>query len=137
MGRGGMGIVYRARQIALNRVVALKMLRDGLATNAGDRARFRSEAEAISRLRHPNIVQIYEVGECHSQPFLALEFIDGGALDQFIAGQPLPPRLASSLVETLARAVHYAHIQGVVHRDLKSANVLLANGRHETAGARP
>lgn len=125
IGRGGMGIVYRARQIGLNRVVALKMLRDGLSANPGDRARFRAEASAVSRLRHPNIVQIYEIGEHEGQPFLALEYIDGGPLNLRLAGQPLPPAHAASLIETLARAVHYAHSQGVVHRDLKPANVLL------------
>lgn len=125
IGRGGMGVVYRARQIGLDRLVALKMLRDVLTATPGDRARFRAEAGAVSRLRHPNIVQIYEVGDLNGQPFLALEYIDGGGLNQHLAGQPLPPGQAAALVETLARAIHFAHTQGIVHRDLKPANVLL------------
>jgi serine/threonine protein kinase len=125
LGRGGMGIVYRARQVRLNRLVALKMILAGEQAAEADLARFRSEAEAVARLQHPNIVQVYEVGEHHGRPYLALEFCGGGSLEQKLAGTPLPPAEAARLLETLARAVDAAHRADVVHRDLKPANVLL------------
>src|SRR5262249_30218208 len=87
--------------------------------------RFRTEAEAVARLQHPNIVQVYEVGEVESYPFLALEYVDGGSLKQSLSGTALPPKESAEFVETLARAVHFAHQPGVIHRDLKPANVLL------------
>jgi WD40 repeat protein len=126
LGRGGMGVVYQARHIKLNRVVALKMVLAGGHAGEADLARFKAEAEAVARLQHPNIVQIFEVGECGGLPFLALEFCGGGNLDAKLTGTPLPPKEAASLVETLGRAVQAAHEKGVVHRDLKPANVLLA-----------
>jgi WD40 repeat protein/serine/threonine protein kinase len=125
LGQGGMGVVYLARQVALDRPVALKMIRTGAHAGEAERARFRTEAEAVARLRHENIVQIYEVGEHDGRPFLALEHVDGGSLADRLGGTPQPPDLAAGLVEALARAVHYAHQRGVVHRDLKPANVLL------------
>jgi tRNA A-37 threonylcarbamoyl transferase component Bud32 len=125
LGRGGMGVVYKSRQVKLNRVVALKMILAGAYAGPEELARFRAEAEAIARLQHPNIVQIYEVGENGGRPFFALEFVEGGSLDTKLAGGPLPPREAAGLVEVLARAVHAAHRRGIVHRDLKPANVLL------------
>jgi WD40 repeat protein/tRNA A-37 threonylcarbamoyl transferase component Bud32 len=127
LGRGGMGVVYKARQARLNRVVALKMI---LAGDAGpeELARFRAEAEAIARLQHPHVVQIHEVGEHQGLPYLALEFCPGGSLARKLNGTPLPPREAAALVETLANAMRAAHEKGVVHRDLKPANVLLAEG---------
>jgi WD40 repeat protein/tRNA A-37 threonylcarbamoyl transferase component Bud32 len=126
LGRGGMGVVYKARHVKLGRLVALKMIL--VAEHAGpeERARFQTEAEAVARLQHPNIVQIYEVGEQDGRPFFSLEFCAGGSLEQKLAGTPLPPKEAARLAETLARAMHAAHEAGVVHRDLKPANVLLA-----------
>jgi tetratricopeptide (TPR) repeat protein len=129
LGRGGMGVVYKARQVALGRVVALKMIRADLGAGEEERARFRIEAEAAARLQHPNIVQVYEVGGLEGVPYIALEFVGGGSLADHLNGTPLPPRQAAALVETLARAVHHAHERGVVHRDLKPANILLAVAR--------
>jgi serine/threonine protein kinase len=126
LGRGGMGVVYQARQTKLGRVVALKMILSGAHASADDLARFRTEVEAIARLQHPNIVQIFEVGEQEGKPFFSLEFCAGGSLERKLGGTPLPPRKAARLVETPARAMHAAHQKGVVHRDLKPANVLLA-----------
>jgi serine/threonine protein kinase len=125
LGRGGMGVVYKARQVSFNRIVALKLILAVEHAGPQELARFRAEAEAMTRLRHPNIVQVYEVGEQEGHPFLALELVDGGSMAQKLAGRPQPPRLAAQLVETLARAMHCAHQQGIVHRDLKLANVLL------------
>jgi serine/threonine-protein kinase len=125
LGRGGMGVVYKARQSRLDRLVALKMILAGAHAGPDDLVRFRSEAEAVAKLQHPNVVQIYEVGEAGGRPYLSLEFIGGGSLAQKLNGTPLPAPQASVLVETLARAVHLAHLRGVIHRDLKPANVLL------------
>jgi serine/threonine protein kinase len=125
LGRGGMGVVYKAWQHRLSRLVALKVLRGGSLADAMERERFRTEAEAAARLQHSNIIQIYEVGECAGQPYVALEFVDGGSLAQKFAGAPLPPQHAATLLETLARAMHYAHQRGVVHRDLTPSNVLM------------
>jgi serine/threonine protein kinase len=125
LGRGGMGVVYKARHLALGRTVALKMILSGVRAGAADLARFRTEAEAIARLQHPNIVQIHEIGEHDGLPFFSLEFCGGGSLEAKLNGTPLPVREAAVLVETLARAMHAAHEKGVIHRDLKPANVLL------------
>jgi hypothetical protein len=125
LGRGGMGVVYRARHLALKRIVALKMLAAG-HPHPDERSRFRAEAEAVARLQHPNIVQIHEVGEADGRPFFALEYVAGGSLAERLAGQPLPPRDAARLVAALAEAMHLAHSHNLVHRDLKPANVLLA-----------
>jgi hypothetical protein len=125
LGRGGMGVVYRARQVRLNRVVALKMVLAGGHAGAEDLTRFRTEAEAVARLQHPNVVQIHEIGECGGLPFFSLEYVPGGSLAARLDGTPWPPTPAARLVATLARAVHAAHEAGVVHRDLKPANVLL------------
>lgn len=123
LGRGGMGIVYLALQPSLKRHVALKMVLSAEAGSA-ERSRFFSEAEAVARLRHANIVQIHEIGEHEGRPYFTLEYVEGGSLARHLGGEPQPARLSAELVETLARAVHYAHSQGVVHRDLKPANIL-------------
>jgi WD40 repeat protein len=127
LGRGGMGVVYRARQVGLNRPVALKMILAGGHASAGELARFRTEAEAIAQLQHPNIVQVHEVGEQNGLPYFSLEFCDGGSLATRLDGTPWEPPRAAALVETLARAMQAAHARQIVHRDLKPANVLLAD----------
>jgi serine/threonine-protein kinase len=120
-----MGVVYLALQCSVKRPVALKMILMGLHADPAVRVRFRTEAEAVARLQHPNIVQIYELGEKDGRPFLSLEYIDGCSLLQKVAGTPQPEQEAARLVETLARAVHYSHQRGILHRDLKPSNVLL------------
>ena len=127
LGRGGMGVVYKARQRGLNRWVALKMVLAGAHAGPSQLARFQTEAEAVARLQHPNIVQIYDVGELDGLPYFSLEYIDGLSLDQKIHRQPQPPREAAHLIETLARAMDYAHENGIIHRDLKPANVLMTS----------
>jgi WD40 repeat protein len=126
LGRGGMGVVYRAWQERPRRIVALKMVLAGLHAGAQAVARLRVEAEAVGRLQHPNIVQIYEVGEQQGRPYLAMEYVDGGSLARRLDGKPTPARPAAQLVETLAQAMHYAHQRGIVHRDLKPGNILLS-----------
>jgi eukaryotic-like serine/threonine-protein kinase len=127
LGRGGMGVVYKARQVGLDRLVALKMILAGAHARDQDLERFRAEAQAVARFQHPNIVQIYEVGEADGLPFFSLEFVDGGTLAGKIAREPQAPRFAAETVEALARAMQYAHERGILHRDLKPANVLLAH----------
>jgi hypothetical protein len=129
LGRGGMGVVYRARHLSLNRLVALKTIRTGPEAGPLELGRFRQEAETAAQLQHPNVVQVYEVGSHEGRAFLALEYVEGPSLAQHWAGQPQPPRAAAELLEVLARAVHYAHSRGVIHRDLKPANILLAEDR--------
>jgi WD40 repeat protein len=124
-GRGGMGVVYKARHLALKRTVALKMVLAGGHAGPGELARFRIEAEAVARLQHPNIVQIHDVGESEGHPYCTLEFVAGGSLADRLAGTPQAPREAAALVQTLAHAIDAAHRQNIVHRDLKPANVLL------------
>ncbi len=125
LGRGGMGVVYKARQVSLKRLVALKLIRDGALAGPQERARFRIEAEAVARMQHANIVQIYEAGEHQGRLYFAMELIEGSGLDKRLAGQPQPALQAAELVRTLALAVEHAHTQQVVHRDLKPANILL------------
>jgi hypothetical protein len=126
LGHGGMGVVYRARQIALNRIVAVKCIR-GVQLTAEELTRFRREAEAMAGLAHPNIVGVYDVGGPAGQPFFSMELVSGGSLAQKLAGKPLAADEAARLVETLARAVQHAHDHGIVHRDLKPSNVLLTD----------
>lgn len=127
LARGGMGVVYRARQRGLNRDVAVKMILSRQFAGEAELRRFQAEAEAVARLQHPNIVQIYGVGDAGGQPYLSLEYVAGGSLAQKLAGTPQSAREAAALVETLARAVHDAHRHGIIHRDLKPANVLLTS----------
>jgi hypothetical protein len=125
LGRGGMGVVYKARQVSLNRFVALKMILAGPHAGADHLARFRVEAVAVARLQHAGIVQIHEIGSHGGHLYLALEYVAGGTLGRQCAGRRLPPAEAARIVAALARAVHYAHQRGIVHRDLKPGNVLL------------
>jgi len=128
LGRGGMGVVYRAWQAGLNRTVALKMLIAGAYSDPATRTRFLLEAESVAALEHPNIVKVFAFGEHDSHPFLAMEFLPGGSLaDRVRASGPLPPLESASLVAKLATAVAHAHTRGVVHRDIKPANVLLTS----------
>lgn len=123
IGRGGMGVVYKARQRSLGRLVALKTI--FAPHEPRERARFRTEAEATARLSHPNIVQIYEVGQEEDRPYLSMELVTGKSLDKQLAESPLAARAAAELLLTVARAVAHAHDHGIVHRDLKPANILI------------
>jgi WD40 repeat protein/serine/threonine protein kinase len=125
LGRGGMGVVYKARDRRLKRLVALKMILTGEHAGEEQLARFRAEAEMVARLQHPNIVQIHEVREERGNPCIVFEYIKGQTLADFASGEPQAPRVAAELLEAIARAIHYAHEQGIVHRDLKPANILL------------
>jgi tetratricopeptide (TPR) repeat protein/tRNA A-37 threonylcarbamoyl transferase component Bud32 len=125
LGRGGMGVVYKARHKKLNRLVALKMVLASAPPGSEARRRFEAEAEAVARLQHPNIVQIYEIGDVNGRPYFAMELVEGSTLSQKMGGTPQPAAEAAALVRTLARAMHYAHGHGLVHRDLKPANILL------------
>jgi serine/threonine-protein kinase len=127
LGRGGMGVVFRARQVGLNRLVALKIALNASYTGGHDRERFRREAEAVARLRHPNVVQVHDVGEADGRPYFTMEYIEGGSLAKKLAGTPQPAQQAAQLVATLAGAVQTAHAAGIVHRDLKPSNVLLTS----------
>jgi len=125
LGRGGMGVVYRAWHLRLHRRVALKMLLAGAHAQPAERERFLREAEAVAGLQHPNIVQVYEVGDVDGQSYFTMELVEGGSLAQQIQGVPQPVRKAAALLATLADAVHAAHQSGIVHRDLKPSNILL------------
>jgi WD40 repeat protein/serine/threonine protein kinase len=136
LGRGGMGVVYKARQAGLNRLVALKMILAGSHAGPDVLARFRSEAEAVAALHHSNIVQIYEVGERDGLPYFSLELVEGGSLADRLNGTPWGARPAAELVAALARAMDCAHQRGIIHRDLKPANILMAGNREQGTGNR-
>jgi serine/threonine protein kinase/WD40 repeat protein len=125
LGRGGMGVVYKARQTSLGRIVALKMLLPAIPVDAQTLARFRTEAEALARLHYPNIVPIYDIGEYEGRPFFSMEYVAGPSLAMYLEGRPQDPHASAALIETLARAIHTVHQCGIIHRDLKPANVLL------------
>ncbi|MGH7172763.1 MAG: WD40 repeat domain-containing serine/threonine protein kinase, partial [Gemmataceae bacterium] len=126
LGRGGMGVVYKARQIKLDRIVALKMILAGAQADSQQMERFLAEASAVARLQHAYIVQIHEISDYNGCPFFSLEFVDGGTLGEKLNGAPQPPRLAAHLIRLLALAMHSAHQKGIIHRDLKPGNILLA-----------
>lgn len=125
IGRGGMGIVYRARQQSLNRVVAIKRLLAGGFSTSQNEARFRAEAEAAAKLAHPHIVSVYEVGSLDGQPYFSMQLVQGTTLSERLAAGPMPPREAAAMLAKVCRAIHYAHQQGVLHRDLKPSNILI------------
>ena len=125
IGRGGMGVVYRARCVRLNRAVALKMILSGPFSSSDQLGRFRTETQAVAQLQHANIVQIYEVGEFEGRPYCAFEYVDGGSLADKIFHNPQPSRDSAEMVDKLALAIHTAHQRGIVHRDLKPDNILL------------
>ena len=124
LGRGGMGVVYKARQRSLNRLVAVKLMREARLSSDTDRARFMAEAEAAAKLKHPNIVTVFEVGHQDGLPYIVMEYVAGRTLSQQLAEGPLPPRVAARLLADVARGVHHAHEWNVLHRDLKPANIL-------------
>jgi len=126
IGRGGMGVVYKARQIGLDRIVAVKFLRQEDPRSAEELGRFLAEATVMGRLAHPNFVQVHEVGEQDGRPYIACEYVSGGGLDRLLSGKPLPVASVCRLVLTLARAVQVAHERSIVHRDLKPSNILLS-----------
>jgi serine/threonine-protein kinase len=125
LGRGGMGIVYRAWQKSLQRDVAVKLILSGTLASADELARFQAEAEAAARLQHPHIVPIYEVGSAAGRCYFSMQLVAGTTLAEKLVDGPLPARDAARLVQTVARAIHYAHAEGVIHRDLKPANILI------------
>ena len=125
LGRGGMGIVYRARQVSLNRPVALKMLKSDILASDDELRRFQNEAEAVALLDHPHIVPILEVGEHEGRRYFSMKLIDGQSLDRTLDDYAADPKSAARLVATAAEAVHHAHQRGILHRDLKPANILL------------
>jgi serine/threonine protein kinase/tetratricopeptide (TPR) repeat protein len=125
VGRGGQGVVFRARQKSLNRIVALKVISLGQWASTAHLKRFRLEAEAAARLEHPGIVPIHEVGEREGSCYFSMKFVEGGQLDQVARRQPIPPRRAVELIAKVSRTVHYAHEHGILHRDIKPGNILL------------
>lgn len=128
IGRGGMGVVYRARQRSLNREVAIKMIQENRPLDPENRARFITEAEATARLQHPSIVPVYEVSEFEGQPFFSMQLIRGQTLAALLRQGPLPQRQAATILASVSHAIHYAHTQGILHRDIKPSNIMLESG---------
>jgi hypothetical protein len=137
LGRGGMGVVFKARQVSLGRLVALKMVLAGDFQSQQGRARFLAEATAVARLHHPNVVQIFECGTHDERPYFSMELCQGGSLAQRLRSGPLLPREAAALLRSLAEGAQAAHDQGIIHRDLKPANILLAGGGRESPEGEP
>lgn len=125
IGRGGMGVVYKARQISLNRIVALKVILRGAMASPADLARFRAEAMAVARLEHPQIVPVYEVGEIDSQPYFTMKYVSGSTLARRLEAGPLPAREIARILQAVCQGVHFAHQRGILHRDLKPSNILI------------
>src|ERR1043165_676198 len=125
IARGGMGVVYKARQVSLDRVVAIKMILRGQRAGASEISRFLGEARAAAALQHPNIVAIHEVGECEGEHFFVMDYIEGQTLDRLVREQPLSGHRAAEILKKISEAIHYAHEQGFLHRDLKPSNVLM------------
>ncbi len=125
IGEGGMGVVYRARQISLGRIVAIKMIQRGALASSSDVARFRAEAAAAAHLEHPHIVPVYEVGQHEGQPYFSMKYVGGTTLAKKLADGPLPPRATAALLLPVCRAITHAHQQGIIHRDLKPSNILI------------
>src|SRR5262249_11937643 len=130
IARGGMGVVFQARQVGLNRPVALKMILAGRLADETEVKRFYTEAEAAANLDHPGIVPIYEVGQHEAQHYSSMGFIEGQSLSQRLVDGPLPPREAAMLTVKVCDAIEYAHRRGVIHRDLKPANILIDHSGH-------
>jgi tetratricopeptide (TPR) repeat protein/tRNA A-37 threonylcarbamoyl transferase component Bud32 len=126
LGRGGMGVVYKARQVSLNRLVALKMILSGMHASDRDMSRFLIEAKAVAAMQHPNIVRIYEISQHDGRPYFTLEYLDGGTLSGRLHEGPLPAQEAARIMQQLAEGMAYAHEKGIIHRDIKPANVLFA-----------
>jgi len=137
LGRGGMGVVYQARHVGLNRIVALKTILAGRCASPNDLSRFQAEALAAAKLTHSGIVPIFEVGEAAGQPYFSMPLVSGQSLSEHLQDGPLPPLVAARLLRKIVAAVAYAHSQGVIHRDLKPANILLTAGESSTADGPP
>ncbi len=130
IGRGGMGVVFKAKQLSLGRMVAIKMIQGERLSSEHERKRFVAEAQATARLDHPGIVPVYEVGEFDGHPFFSMQLIVGQTLAERLADGPMPQREASRLMASVARAIHHAHQQGILHRDIKPSNIIIgADGR--------
>jgi len=125
LGIGGMGVIYKARQLSLNRTVAIKMILTGQLASPADVQRFLAEAEAAANLQHPNIVAIHEVGEHDGQQYFSMDYIEGRNLAELVREGPVAARRAALCLKTIAEAIHFAHRRGILHRDLKPSNVLL------------